>query len=77
MEKGHPHVHYMFWRNDGKVMSSFIHTSRQNKVRQNAKELRKKETELLRLLQKTNNQQKQALKDAAKKNEVGAQHTEE
>lgn len=34
MERGHPHVHYMFWRNDGKVMSSFIHVSRQNKVRQ-------------------------------------------
>ena len=34
MEQGHPHCHYTFWRNDGKVMSSYIHTSLQNKVRE-------------------------------------------
>ena len=34
MEQGHPHCHYTFWRTDGKVMSSYIHTSLQNKVRE-------------------------------------------
>lgn len=34
MEKGHPHCHYMFWRTDDKVQSSFIHTSVQNRCRE-------------------------------------------
>lgn len=34
MEQGHPHCHYTFWRTDGKVMSSYIHTSLQNEVRE-------------------------------------------
>lgn len=34
MENGHPHCHYMFWRNDHKTQSCFIHPSRQNKCRE-------------------------------------------
>ena len=34
MEQGHPHCHYTFWRTDGKVMSSYIHVSKQNEIRE-------------------------------------------
>lgn len=34
MEPTHPHCHYMFWRTDEKIQSSFIHTSLQNKCRE-------------------------------------------
>lgn len=34
MEPTHPHCHYMFWRTDDKIQSSFIHTSLQNKCRE-------------------------------------------
>ena len=48
MEQGHPHCHYTFWRTDGKVMSSYIHTSLQNKVREFLSgEMFKAERELL------------------------------
>ena len=48
MEQGHPHCHYTFWRTDGKVMSSYIHTSLQNKVREFlSSEMFKAERELL------------------------------
>lgn len=33
-EKGHPHVHYMFWRTDDAVRSNFIHESEQNQLRE-------------------------------------------
>ena len=34
MKQGHPHCHYTFWRTDGKVMSSYIHVSKQNEIRE-------------------------------------------
>lgn len=34
MEKKHPHVHYMFWRNDDKIQNPYIHVSKQNKCRE-------------------------------------------
>ena len=34
MEQEHPHCHYTFWRTDGKVMSSYIHVSKQNEIRE-------------------------------------------
>ena len=34
MEQGHPHCHYTFWRTDGKVISSYIHVSKQNEIRE-------------------------------------------
>lgn len=64
MEKGHPHVHYMFWRNDGKVMSSFIHTSRQNKVRQKLSGIMFEEEREREVMQK--NLQRTLLTDQAK-----------
>ncbi|MFR1352333.1 MobP3 family relaxase [[Clostridium] symbiosum] len=33
-EQGHPHIHYMLWRNDDKIASPFIHKSVQNRCRQ-------------------------------------------
>ena len=48
MEQGHPHCHYTFWRTDGKVMSSYIHVSKQNEIREFlSKEMFKAERELL------------------------------
>lgn len=35
MESGHPHCHYMFWRTDTKIRSSFIHSSVQDRCRMN------------------------------------------
>lgn len=35
MESGHPHCHYMFWRTDTKVRSSFIYSSVQDRCRMN------------------------------------------
>lgn len=53
MEKGHPHVHYMFWRSDDKVHSSFIHPSVQDKCRELlSKEMFKEEREI-EILNKT------------------------
>lgn len=34
MEKGHPHVHYMFWDSKDKVRSPYIHPSKQNRIRE-------------------------------------------
>lgn len=34
MEKAHPHCHYMFWRTDDTVSSSYIHTSTQDACRE-------------------------------------------
>lgn len=65
MESGHPHVHYMFWRNDGKVMSPFIHTSRQNRVRQKLSGIMFEEEREQALIQK--NLQRTLLTDHAKK----------
>ena len=48
MEHGHPHCHYTFWRTDGKVMSSYIHVSKQNEIREFlSKEMFKAEREML------------------------------
>lgn len=33
-EKGHPHVHYMFWRTDDAIRSNYIHVATQNKCRE-------------------------------------------
>lgn len=33
MERGHPHVHYMFWRKDNKPVSAYIHKNRQHQIR--------------------------------------------
>lgn len=33
-EKGHPHIHYMLWRDDDKIVSPVIHRSVQNRCRQ-------------------------------------------
>lgn len=33
MEPGHPHCHYIFWRNDTKVKSPYIHSSIQDRCR--------------------------------------------
>lgn len=34
MEEGHPHCHYMLWNKEKRVKSSFIHVSKQNKIRE-------------------------------------------
>lgn len=34
MEKGHPHAHYMFWRNDDRILNSFIHPVKQQRCRE-------------------------------------------
>lgn len=33
-EKGHPHIHGQFWRNDGKIQSSYIPQDRPNKCKE-------------------------------------------
>lgn len=33
-EKGHPHIHAQFWRNDGKIQSSYIPQDRPNKCKE-------------------------------------------
>lgn len=34
MEQSHPHCHYMFWDEKDKVTTPFIHTAKQNKIRE-------------------------------------------
>lgn len=34
MEKNHPHCHYIFWDDQDKVTSPYIHVSKQNKIRE-------------------------------------------
>lgn len=33
-EKGHPHVHFMFWRTDNAIQNPYIHESKQHKCRE-------------------------------------------
>ncbi len=33
MERGHPHVHYMFWHKDNRVTSAYVHPNRNHQIR--------------------------------------------
>lgn len=52
-EQGHPHVHYMFWDTKEKIMSPYIHVSKQQKCREIFSNQVFKEERQLEIIEKT------------------------